>query len=432
MREQIIALIQGELKQSEVTALVRELARSPEECEFLHDQIDLSKTFRQAWSAVVSDPDTDRLVWERIGRIDAASAVPPSIGSVATAGRTGLLKSIRFWLAVAAGAVALTVLWLMMRDEDPGDAMPDAGRSASRVEAGAEAATAESGGEGGVMTADRRVASGIISYDSAERVASDRSDVSAYPQEDAPREGRSGFHASYARGSASRILAFDGIDDCIVESDESMSLDPSGSFTVEAYVRPESLDGRRWLLAYSVPGAGAGLLFGFDDGRLRMTAYDRSNVGNEALAFTRLFPGMWYHVAGVYDRTANALRIFVNGRLEGETIAGRIDSTRGMGVISLGGWSDGSGTRPSGAFRGLIREVRFWNRPFDQEEIAGLLGQSIEENQPDLAARWSLQMTASGNEKRLPGIVGRGRNARILGGAEWKPVDDILFSGSGH
>lgn len=75
--------------------------------------------------------------------------------------------------------------------------------------------------------------------------------------------------------------------------------------------------------------------------------------------------GTWYFVAGVYDATAQALNIYVNGVLSNGTIAGTIPASQFNSAVNVN-----IGRRTGGFyFNGMIDEVRIYNRALTQTEI---------------------------------------------------------------
>ena len=221
------------------------------------------------------------------------------------------------------------------------------------------------------------------------------------------------------------MLEFDGKDDYIIEPDRDAVIAAGASFTVEAYIWPESSEGQQWILTYETPDRGANMLFGLDGGRIRLTCYDRRHVSNNLVGLTHLCPRVWYHVVGVHDVQRDVLRVFVNGRLDGEMTVGRVDAQRENGRFVLGGREATPGAVPSGLFHGIIREVRFSDKADTQDEIIQTLGRSRNEAHQNVVAYWPL--TENTGRHHVSGIIGQNMGSLIFGDIQWRTVKDIVL-----
>jgi hypothetical protein len=76
---------------------------------------------------------------------------------------------------------------------------------------------------------------------------------------------------------------------------------------------------------------------------------------------------VWYHVAGVYNASAQTLDIYVNGVLDNGTLSGTIPASQINSAVNvnIGRRSGGSGYY----FNGVIDDVRIYNRALSQAEI---------------------------------------------------------------
>ncbi len=162
-----------------------------------------------------------------------------------------------------------------------------------------------------------------------------------------------------------RALSFDGVDDYVIISD-SASLDITDAITIEAWVKPDSNTGQRWIAGkngrYQLLKSSAGNFFrgqfkGTDDNWYYIdspTSYSENN---------------WYHVAYTYD--GNYLRIYMNGVLGDSKYVGVDMAANNFCSIFIGGANDvASGCKYSGQyFNGLIDEVKIYNRALTPEEI---------------------------------------------------------------
>ena len=166
-------------------------------------------------------------------------------------------------------------------------------------------------------------------------------------------------------GRFGRALSFDGEDDVATVPD-SAPLDLTSGMTLEAWVRPRGATNWRTVIFKDSGGGLAYGLYANSD-----TDVPSANIGSDhgARGTTDLDPDKWAHLAATYD--SNTLRLFVNGTQV---------ATRDL-VDALG---PGDGPLTFGAnnvwgerFRGLIDEVRVYNRPLSAAEIGADMGQPV-------------------------------------------------------
>jgi hypothetical protein len=88
-----------------------------------------------------------------------------------------------------------------------------------------------------------------------------------------------------------------------------------------------------------------------------------------------LEPNQWYHVAVSYDGTgkADGVTLFVDGQVQEKGIV--IDNLKGAISTDQPFWI-GNG-QPPAKFKGLLDELRVYDRVLKEEEIASLPGLSI-------------------------------------------------------
>jgi hypothetical protein len=159
-----------------------------------------------------------------------------------------------------------------------------------------------------------------------------------------------------------KALTFDGIDDLVTIND-STALDLTGTWTLEAWVRPTYTSGWRTVLMKESPGELAYALYANDSGAKPSVWLRPGSPGSaQSLAGTaKLTVSTWSHLAATYDRTT--LRLFVNGTMVGSrslTIAAEATSQ----PLRIGGnlvWGE--------YFKGQIDEVRLYNRALSATEI---------------------------------------------------------------
>ena len=160
--------------------------------------------------------------------------------------------------------------------------------------------------------------------------------------------------------------------------------------TIEAWIKPSVLSGERPILAKENANGRQNayelLLF---EGQLRFQASDGSAgcCGAQgwfpATGKTVLQPGLWRHVAGVYD--GKQIAVYLDGVLEGAMAFNRpmpdVPFTVKVGLNSM--------AAPR-FFGGTIDEVRLWNRVRTQTEILTDMNRSLRGNEPGLVGYWTL------------------------------------------
>ncbi|MEU0209404.1 LamG domain-containing protein [Streptomyces canus] len=164
-----------------------------------------------------------------------------------------------------------------------------------------------------------------------------------------------GLGASGPSGTGvASAAAFDGTDEGYASLDTSADL--SRTFSVDAWVRPDDLDGSSTAVSHA----------GFSLGTVAGSAYffELPNPdGGDTIRVTGGAPeeGEWAHLTGVYDAEEKTASLYVNGASVG-TVVGAI-APGGTGSLRLG--ADGDG----GHWSGLLTDVNVWDRVFVPREI---------------------------------------------------------------
>lgn len=132
----------------------------------------------------------------------------------------------------------------------------------------------------------------------------------------------------------------------------------AGSFTVECWFNCE-------------PG-GTGTLFGKNGFRLMLESSGdkvrgRMQTNNNTKLYTRFSSSMetnkWYHLACSYSTTTNVMSFYINGNLDTTTTGANYGPVAGTDSVLIG-------TSPYGSFKGMIDDIRVWNRALTAAEIS--------------------------------------------------------------
>ncbi len=180
---------------------------------------------------------------------------------------------------------------------------------------------------------------------------------------DATGNGRTGTISGAtwsAEGHTGKALSFDGVDDIVTVADHS-SLDMTSEFTVESWIRPDTLSAwREVILKEAPPDTLAYGLYTSSPGGTRPSAW---TAGGYAFSSQSIPTGSWTHLAATYD--SGTMRIYVNGTLTG-TGTNVAEPASTAGALRIGANS----IWPEEAFDGLIDDVRIYDRALTASEIA--------------------------------------------------------------
>ncbi len=158
-------------------------------------------------------------------------------------------------------------------------------------------------------------------------------------------------------------LFFDGMDDFVRVPNP---FNYGARLTIEAWVRPQSLDGQRVIWDdYGNPG----VLLAISNGRVQfgISTANHPGGGISLTPQTTLAPGEWSHVAAVYDGTE--MRVFINGVDTGESrsTGGEIIDNAENVDPAIG--SDNVSTTALN-FHGRIDDFRIYDRALGPEDLA--------------------------------------------------------------
>ena len=220
-------------------------------------------------------------------------------------------------------------------------------------------------------------------------------------------------------------LAFDGVNDQVTLGTTG-SL--SGTFTVEAWVRPDDATATMNLFGSRAPQE-----CGFD---LKFSGGNKihADIGNGTGWLTTVADvnfnytaGTWYHVA--YVIAPNSYTVYVNGtQVGGGSYVGNGLLYDTNHLLRLGTYNGG------GEFlKGRLADVRIWNTARTAAQIAGNLSPGLLNNSAGLVAYYRLNegtgLTA------FDSATGDGaQNGTLVNGPTWQPVDgpanSIAFNGT--
>ena len=171
--------------------------------------------------------------------------------------------------------------------------------------------------------------------------------------------GRIKGGVKWVRGRQGTALEFNGTDS-LVELANPEGLNVAGDATFMAWVKTTSDDARDRLIFGDTAGlvVNRNISIELDHGALCVGHGNDAHY--ESFSPSHKFDGTWQHLAIIFEQPRYYL--YVNGALQeyGELVI-PISRTRGAGRC-IGGWG-------AGYFKGVIDEVRLYNRALSQREI---------------------------------------------------------------
>ena len=191
--------------------------------------------------------------------------------------------------------------------------------------------------------------------------------------QDQSAEGNDGIihgSAKTAAGKFGEALEFDGTDDYVeVPLVDSITFSTGDSLTVQAWVKtddqPQQNDGivgnykqgtvPLWILSISGDNAA-------DRGKMSFFVRDPERTSAGVTSPDALNDGNWHLLAGVRDQKAKKVRFYVDGKLINEVDDNSKDINSGQSI-----WI---GEHLNRFYKGLIDEVKVWNRPLTADELA--------------------------------------------------------------
>ena len=183
---------------------------------------------------------------------------------------------------------------------------------------------------------------------------------------------------TFAAGRVGMAFDFDGSSGFINVANNSSMDFGTNDFTIAGWIRLSTLDGGpgggREIIHKSVGSVPANnnytYFLEYDGGppSLRFRVSDPFSANDLVLA-APLVVGTWFHVAAV--RIGNANRIYLNGSLLGQQVAGDNIDTGTGGVAYIGNIAP-NGVAISRFFPGQIDELSLWKRALSENEVEAI------------------------------------------------------------
>jgi len=173
---------------------------------------------------------------------------------------------------------------------------------------------------------------------------------------------------------------------------DNASLSPTGSFTLEGWFKVESQPPANYygLIVKTGAGGNSWNLFYNSVNQIKLFTYDSGSTEYIASWNYTLTNGTWYHIAVVYDATAQDKELFINGVSQGSVGTQGSSIKDSTSQLEIGNASGSYGNPNDGAFDGAIDDVRLWNTTKTQADIEASFECELNGNETNLNAYWKL------------------------------------------
>ncbi|WP_406411974.1 LamG domain-containing protein [Streptomyces halstedii] len=209
---------------------------------------------------------------------------------------------------------------------------------------------------------------------------------------------------------------------------ETTAADPTGTYSVSAWVRPEDVD--RGMTAVSQTGFLAPSDFALgttvgEDGRPAFAfSVPAASGGATRVTGGTPAPGEWTHLTGVHDPVAGTARLYVDGALAASGAAA-VPAADSHGYVEIGRELEEDGTHWTGAWHGDLADVRVWDRVVRSEEIADLGHRT-----PQRTGYWAMDTVRTDDSYTDTPGVGGGQSLILSGDAHLNTTDPLTGEGS--
>lgn len=168
-------------------------------------------------------------------------------------------------------------------------------------------------------------------------------------------------------GKFSKGADFESTNSEYLFAGDNTSLSITGSLTLSAWIRPESVAAGLYNIIAKWDGTNESYRLLQDGDEIRLELDSAGNFVETSAS--NLATSTWYHIVGVYDSTNASAKIYVNGLEAATTTTGTIPSSIGddTGRFHIG--AEDSTTSPVNFYDGIIDEVRVYNRALSSSEV---------------------------------------------------------------
>ncbi|TVZ27339.1 putative secreted protein (Por secretion system target) [Gillisia sp. Hel_I_86] len=170
-------------------------------------------------------------------------------------------------------------------------------------------------------------------------------------------------------------LDFDGIDDYVDFGDNFNLRNPENTFSLEAWVKPNSINGINTIISKrnlnDLAEGGYDLIL--NNGKPSFRLNNKTITTTKSIGTDR-----WYHLAAVQE--GSVISLYVDGiKLKTDNLSTKpknIDAPMLIGAM----YDSANPLFPKNNFHGWIEEVRIWNTGLNQEQVRFMMNQRIQNN----------------------------------------------------
>lgn len=173
---------------------------------------------------------------------------------------------------------------------------------------------------------------------------------------------------SVAQMTWNQACSFAGTNSSFISVPHSSSLNITGSFTIEAWVKPNNVTGSQIILQKRAAVAN-GYTFYLSGGKVSI----RTNSSTRLTGKTIIPINQWTHIAGSFDSASDIFRVFVNSVQDTTVTIASAEPITNTDPLLIGkGFND--------PFNGVMDEVRIWNVSLNSTDLAQVMRLSLGTN----------------------------------------------------
>lgn len=172
----------------------------------------------------------------------------------------------------------------------------------------------------------------------------------------------------YSQMTWNQACSFTGASSSYIAVPNSASLNITGDFTIEGWVKPSNVTGAQIILQKRAGGANGYTLY-LSSGKVTI----RTGSVTRLIGKTIIPVNEWTHIAGSYKLSTNLFSVFVNGVQDTTvTIAGAAPITNTDSLFI--------GVGSNSPFNGVMDEIKIWNTGFTASDVTQVMRLSLGTN----------------------------------------------------
>lgn len=208
-------------------------------------------------------------------------------------------------------------------------------------------------------------------------------------------------------------LDFDGLDDYITV-DEKYNF--SGPFTIEAWIKPHSLNGARTILSKTDKNnlENGGYSLFLKNGNLGFTVNGRKIIYTNI----QINSDKWQHVALIFDGAS--IKLYLNGNATQAVSFSQAPLPASAPFMVGAIFTSEKAWEPEDLFHGWIEEVRLWKKDLTEEQLHFMMNQRLDNSGQFIKG------------KEIPLNVPGGLSSSLLWGYYPLRVSEVIHNGQEH